>query len=106
MLGEFEEINNSTAELMQNLSGIRAMMGYVGRELTNLRRLTDLRDQISSLQQQKPRLSQPDIDKQQVLQYSPSLHKEQVCSICLNELKDTPTLSALNLPKEQRVSLC
>ena len=57
MLGEFEEINNSTAELMQNLSGIRAMMGYVGRELTNLRRLTDLRDQISSLSQQKPRLS-------------------------------------------------
>lgn len=63
MLGEFEEINNSTAELMQNLSGIRAMMGYVGRELTNLRRLTDLRDQISTLQQQKPRLSQQDIDK-------------------------------------------
>ena len=51
---------------MQNLNGIRSAMGFVGRELSNLRRLTELRDQLAQMQKEKDRLSEEDISKQKL----------------------------------------
>ena len=91
MLNEFQAINNHTQTLVQNLHGIRETMGFVGRELSNLRRLTELRDQLVRMNQEKNRLSDEDISKQTLFNYTSDL-EDQVCSICLSELKDKPQI--------------
>ena len=55
---------------MQKLHGIRETMGYVGRELNNLRRLTELRDQLVRMKKEKERLSDEEIMKQKVFNYT------------------------------------
>ena len=96
----------TTSQMLNNLDSMQFAMGMISRELNNLRRLDNLRDQILTKKQQQNRLSDDDIKRQKIIPFSKPLADGKTCAICLSDLQDAPALPALKLSAGLTVNLC